>query len=334
MRHLLHSHFILTCLALTVTLPLAAQFEASAVIQYTAEEVGLSFTPTAMNNRRWIVGYSSPPRPMRYRPGVGVEQISEHPGRLWDINDAGTAVGELSVNGDCQEAIVRPAGAPWKRIGRLGGICSEAYAINEAGKVAGGAYILGTGDRPFIYTEAEGMKMLFDQRAIARGINEAGQITGGFSVVSGSPSGFLWDPVQGLTGINTGSILETFVALGIADNGTVAGYYNRRASNDNLATFSLSGGLRILGQSRVFIFPNAVNDRGWIVGRATFGSLERAFLYVYGHGVKDLNLLVNPPLDRLLDAAFDINDRDEILVRTRPSAAFPSRYYILKRVRE
>lgn len=310
--------FICVCLlALANALPLAAQFEASAVIQYTAEEVVLGFTPYAMNNRGWIVGANA----RRYRPGVGTERLSNFSGRLTDINDAGTAVGYFDLDGH-REAIIRPAGAPWQLLGTLGGRNSYAYAINEAGQVVGTAQNGRGEERPFLYTAAEGMKMLFDQTSSPWGINENGQVAGRLS--------FLWDPIRGLIDVSEppGGTDRFYGVIGISDNGIVAGKYRGK-----LATFSLDNGLRVIGEQNDSLVPKAVNDRGWIVADGALPLLpeRRALLYVYGQGLRDLNTLLVTPLPSPLGYAVDINDRDEILAFSDSSSG--RRYYILKRVR-
>lgn len=116
-----------------------------------------------------------------------------------------------------------------------------------------------------------------------------------------------------------------FRLAGLADNGTVVGKNNGR----KLATFSLTNGLRETGEGYPGdskLLPTAVNDRAWTVGHR----LGKAFLYVYGQGIRDLDTLLVTPLPQSLTHAIDINDRDEILART----SSPARYYILRRVRE
>lgn len=318
------------CIAIGLTVPAAAQFEASAVIQYAAEEIVLGFTPYAMNNRGWIVG-TGERQLMRYRPGIGTEVVVGADGQLLDINDAGTAVGYIAKRVGTSyryEAIIRPAGEPWKRIGTLGGAHSKAYAINEAGQVVGWSQDAGGRDRPFIYTAATGMKMLFNHSGQATGINETGQIIGSFHGPSGF-SGFLWDPVAGLIDIEgQPDVNHNFAAQGIADNGTVAGWHSY-----GLATFSLANGLRRLGDIAgvSMLKPSAVNDRGWIVGcdPCLPNWHPTAFLYVYGQSIRDLNSLLTTPTPRALSYGIDINDRDEILAGTN----LPTQLYILKRVR-
>lgn len=307
---------LLICISLGMSLvvPAAAQVESAAVIQYTAERVPLGFTPTAMNNRGWIVGRSSSNYPMRYRPGVGTEQISDKPGRLYDINDAGTAVGYLELDGR-REAIMRPAGAPWKRLGTLTAGHSIAYAINEAGQIAGVSTLTLEDPHigmPFIYTEAEGMRRFSDYTYYPLSINDAGQIVEMYQ-------GRLWDPVLGTVGLG-------IRACCIARNGTVAGkHYNNR----QLATYSPTNGVRVIGEAipstAKDYFPTAINGRAWITGYR----MGKAFLYVYGQGIRDLDALLVTPLPQPLTHAIGINDRDEILARTSD----PIRYYILKRVR-
>lgn len=313
---------------LAFTLPLAAQFEASAVIQYTAEEIVLGFEPRAMNNRGWIVGATTYPRPMRYRPGVGTEQISERLGWLSDINDAGTAVGALSIDGNTK-AIVRPAGASWAQLGTLGGDTSVAWAINESEQIVGWSLTATRAQRPFIYTTARGMRTLFSgPTGVAASINEMGQACG-WLLGGGS---FLWDPSTGM--INIGEAAGTdrrFAGYQIADNGTVPGKLGR-----DFAIFSVANGLRGVGTltgSTGLAGVSAVNGRGWTVGSdPNYANLNaRAFLYVYGQGMRDLNSLVTTPLAQPLVHAVDINDRDEILAFADGS---PRRYYILRRVRE
>lgn len=319
---MIHHNFRLVSGWLTLLLagPLFGQFSDAAAIQYTFQELHLGMVPVAMNNRGWMAGYGFPHEgshavPMRYRPGVGTERLSDRDGQLYDINDAGTAVGYL-IGSRQHEAMMRPAGGPWQSLGWHEP--SIAYSINEAGNIVG---VLATAERtrkPFLYTPATGIRELTSKNGSAFSVNESGQILGKYEGRRGT---FVWDPANGFHTIEIdGAIALDFDAFGIADNGTVGGSYK-----NHFATYSLATGVRLAGPRAS---ANAINDRGWMVGADYSGT---AFLYVYGQSVMDLNTLT-PGVPARLTGAIDINDRDEILAWSGNLFAAP-RYFLLRRVR-
>lgn len=321
--------------ALTLLLPIAS---AAATIRYSYEDLGdFGSGAVALNNRGWITGSSFIDGryvPVRYRPGIGLEQLSRTNGIGTDVNDAGTVVGYLFHN-YIANAIVRPAGQAWEDLGTLGGKSSEAHAINEAGQIVGRSGT-GTGNaHAFLYSDEGGMVdlgTLGGTDSWAFEINESGQILGKsrFSPTSHESHTFLYDPVLGMVDIDAQIGRRFFIYQGtggLADNGTVAGVVA-----DRVAVFSLSTGLRKLGTlGGPYSKPVAINDRGWVVGDSTTGSSMgmRPFLYVYGRGLMELNSLIEgAPIG--LDRAIDINDRDQILARNGTTG----HYYLLTRIRE
>lgn len=293
----------------------------AATITYSYQDLGvLPFTPAAVNNRGWIAGtgYVGPGplnmRPFRYRPGVGSEQLSDRPGVATDVNDAGTIGGYLLAlyHGYSRwHASLRPAGEPWERIGP---ISENTYvrSLNEAGQA-----VVNFTSRASLYTPGSGLQLLDTLGGtvnLAYSINELGQVLG-MSYVTGvhDQHTFLWDPFAGLTDITAlaDPVNEDFEGLMLSDSGIVMGRTER-----GMAVYSPSLGLRRPEGLGGAAGGRAINDRGWVVGESSLSktntSVTRAFLYVYGRGITDLNALT-PGLDTVLKTAIDINDRDQIL---------------------
>lgn len=334
------------CSLVILLLPCASY---AATIRYSYVDLGgvhNNFRVWGMNNRGWVVGTNEFDYPVRYRPGIGWEQISGVKGALYDVNSAGTAVGELH-RAVGWHAIVRPKGEPWTDIGTLGGPYSWASAISDSGQVVGLAD--GAGGRyAFSYTESGGMVNLGNivggKTSQAFDVNESGQVLGMRETESGDVEVFLYDPVSGTTVANgltywaTLNLSDTGLAVGtVVDRSIVApwGYDNSRA-----ATFSPTEGLRKLGTlGGSYSYAAGTNDRGWVVGKSQeegyiFGG-DHAFLYISGRGMMDLNDLVDKPGVEF-DAAIDINDHDQILARGYPLTGHDGRghYYLLSRIHE
>lgn len=296
----------------------------AATISYSYQRVNVGFGGlTAMNNRGWIVGTGAGGRPYRYRPGIGAERLSNNPGYPADINDAGTVVGFLR-RGEHYKAIVRPAGEAWTDIGTLGGNESFARAINEAGQVVGSSIMSDGSTHAFLYSEADGMMdlgTLGGANSSADEINESGQILGHSETAEGELHSFLYTPGVGMVDL-TELVSESFNGLSLSDNGVIAGFLGGR-----FAVYSPTFGIRTPGV--ILDYRWSINDRGWVVGS---DPNFRAFLYVYGQGIMDVNSFVSG-LSTTLSQAFDINDRDQILAGGR-NAEGVSGFYILSRIRE
>jgi probable HAF family extracellular repeat protein len=151
---------------------------------------------------------------------------------------------------------------------------SEAWDINDAGQVVGGAQTSAGYTHAFLYygggmTDLGALVPYGDSSANA--INNLGQVVGDAAPNAGTPShAFLY---------SAGSMV---------DLGTLAG-------DDSGASFA-----------------KGINDAGWVVGNAWTGSAVHAFLYD-GAGMVDLNDLIDPSLGWTLQNAEAINNGGQIV---------------------
>jgi probable HAF family extracellular repeat protein len=104
-------------------------------------------------------------------------------------------------------------------LGTLGGLSSEAQAINNLGQVVGYSTNVAGQERAFLWTKAGGMRdlgTLGGTWAKAWDINDAGQVVGQTAGADGLFHAFLWTEADGMRDIGLGG------AYGIAANGDVA----------------------------------------------------------------------------------------------------------------
>lgn len=308
----------------------------AASILYSYQDLGV-WQPNALNNRGWAVGTGQstpegPQRPVRYRPGIGLEFISGLPGELSDINDAGTAIGWLGRNGF--NAIVRPTGQPWT-VPNSGADLQNFIKINEAGQIAGeqsdGPSF--TIRKAMVYSTELGLVDIHPPEASRHSstadINEAGQaLVWTYGAVFRS---FVYDvETENMTDLTPFVSAVTgdpwFIGAAINDAGVVAGRTGKTGSP--LVLYDPEEGVRRIGRIGDFIVPNAINNRNWVVGGYGESNRSGAFLYVRGHGIRNLEELIIGEGLRLRDAV-DINDRGQILVH-----GYDNHAYLLNRVFE
>ncbi|WKB55393.1 PEP-CTERM sorting domain-containing protein [Eleftheria terrae] len=236
-----------------------------------------------------------------------------------DINSRGQVAGAY-VDGSSFEA-GQPArfeqGQP-QTLGTYG----WASAINERGQVAGTlSGQPGSHHRAFVHDE-QGMRMLgvlgeapdpYYTTSEARDLNDNGQVVGLSSTTSGDNHAFLYE---------NGSMRDLgtlggrwSVADGISNNGRITG--SAALADDSYHAFLSDGGalhdLGTLGGG--YSWGEAVNARGQVVGWSDVynENLDRAFLFDDGQMV-DLNSLLDATgRGWTLTAAYDINDRGQIV---------------------
>ncbi|SFH34424.1 PEP-CTERM protein-sorting domain-containing protein [Nitrosospira sp. Nsp14] len=131
-------------------------------------------------------------------------------------------------------------------LGTLGGTSSWAYAINDAGQVAGGAYFPGDANGHAILWNGSTLKdlgTLGGGSSEAFAINDSGQVTGWAATTDGAQHAALWN---GTTVTDLNSFLDTSTVN--------AGW--------------------------VLTVANGINDHGWIVGDAhnSKSGVDHAFL--------------------------------------------------------
>jgi len=173
-------------------------------------------------------------------------------------------------------------------LGTLAGASnSEAFAINDAGQVAGDSQVDGDAHRPALFTDG-GVKDLgisaknSDTLKTAYGINAEGMIVGRYDTDSGSTHGFLFS-ANHLTDLGTlgGGNSE---ALGINRRGIIVG--DSETTDGYTRAFIYKGtSMQDLGTLSGFTKTSdarAINNRGQIVGESDSDTQKRAFVYTDG----------------------------------------------------
>jgi probable HAF family extracellular repeat protein len=254
--------------------------------------------------------------------------------RAFDINNQGQVVGYSRTSGTAtanDRAFLWDSVNGMQSLSGLPNYASHAYAINDAGQIAGD-YRAGSAAesaRAFRWTDGsvQNLGNLSGEpghTSTGRGINESGQVAGYGNTADGA-RGALWGSgaVQQLPVLPGKS---TSHAYDMNDNGLVVGQSGNRAFIYDGTTMTSLGTLPggFFGASSI---AYAVNDNGWVVGRSegsdTFG---QAFLWngTTMEGLGDL------PNGYFLSSAYDVNNRGQVVGvgSITASAATASRAFI------
>jgi probable HAF family extracellular repeat protein len=240
------------------------------------------------------------------------------------INEAGQVVGSQGSLQAARAMLWTPGGAV-QDIGTLGGASSWAYAINNAGQVAG-ASITAAGDKhAFLWTPGEGMRDLGTfgggRTSIARGINDRGEVVGEVTVLPAEPlfiaahRAFRWTPALGMQDLgDLGGGLTSSIAFDINNAGQVVG---RGYPTDRVVLpptdpeyyshaflWTPGQGMRDLGGGGIAL---AINDAGTVVGRVVYG---HGFRWTQAEGMRNLGAF-GPRGDSSM--AYGINEAGQIV---------------------
>jgi probable HAF family extracellular repeat protein len=170
-----------------------------------------------------------------------------------------------------------------KDLGTLGGGSSEAYGINDSGRVIGGSNTSSGERHAFLYENGQmkDLGTLGGGYSQATAINNSGQVVGQSSTSSGEVHAFLYDNTNGMIDLGTlgGSASmgnASSSAWDINNSGQVVGEAYT-SSGERHAFLYEDGQMKDLGTlgGTTMSIANAINDSGQVVG--TSGS--RAFLY-------------------------------------------------------
>lgn len=218
---------------------------------------------------------------------------------MQDLNDRGEATGWAWRSG-------APRAVRWfqgmvQDLGTLGGGASEAYAINEAGAIAGKAQLASGAYHAFLWDPAGGMLDLgtlpSGGQTMAYGLNDAGEVVGGSIPPWLLTMAWRWSPSTGIVALGTlGGCCSD--ARAINDAGVIAGGANNQV--DVPRAMRVVGGvmedLGTLARGNMS-FAHDINQGGWIAGLSymtgdPFQDFKHAFLWDPGLGtMADLGTL-------------------------------------------
>jgi len=238
------------------------------------------------------------------------------------INNLGQVVGAMSV-GDSYHAFVH-AGASVTDLGTFGGEGSTAFAINDAGQVAGTSYSYSdTPTRGFLYSSGTMSAIQTAGSTYAYGINNGGTVVGGMTV--STPDGdvqhaYTWTG-SGFTDLGTLAIGDGSRAFAINGRGEVVGAaantFNGAPNFPENPFLYRNGTMSDMGNlGGIWSGATSINDRGQVVGFSgtslggDFPEIYPQSAFLYEDGVmRDLGGLAPNRNSR----ASDINNLGQIV---------------------
>ena len=246
------------------------------------------------------------------------------------INESGQVVGYTNGSQYSRAFLYDENAATKTRdLGTLGGNTSQAFAINDSGKVVGTSDNGTSGYlRPFLYDENAATKMkdlgtLGGNYGFARDINNSDQIVGSAVTTDGPERAFLYDENTATKMKDLGTLGggNYSWATGINDSGQVVGHSYTSGGGvfgihaflyDENATTKMKDLGTLWGGN--YSYAYGINSSGQVVGYSyTSGNAsKRAFLYKDGQ-ITDLNELIPADSGWVLHNAYEINDYGQIV---------------------
>lgn len=315
--------------ALSVTISAEAQYN----IQALGSLSGQGSLAYGLNSNGMVVGQS-----FNAVTGVneavvwnnGAIQSLGFQGLARDVNNSGTVVGETasaSLFGPNGRAFSWSSGI-YNDLGDLGGSHAGAYAINDAGTIAGFSFTEPNDDGgPEVYYShafkiqdgtMSDLGTVSDPLGYSRGhgLNDANEVAGRASLVKfqgGQKHTAFWDDTGDITSIIGPGIYST--AQDINNNGLMVGNgYN--ASSRMMGAVTKDGVTELIGtfggtESRLF----SVNDDDVMVGFARNGDASQSALVSFdGENIIDLETLVTNMYGwDSLEIAYAINNSGDIV---------------------
>jgi probable HAF family extracellular repeat protein len=306
--------------------------------------------PSCLNNSAQVSGYAQGPQhAFLYTDSSGVMQdlgTLPAPYNVWSdafgINDAGQVVGRcasstwgvyhvfLSGPGGFSEIGPPPVGPPPAPD-------ASYHAQALTGGKAAGWWKAGTTTRACTYENGE-VRSLFDSPPFseAYGLNTAGDVVGRAGGGSDTCQGFLYSGGSpNLLGTLPAPFNSDSIAIAINAAGQVVGNsYKFTPHVPRAFLWTSNGGIQDLGTLPAPLDyateAKGINAAGQVVGTSKPGSgPTHAFLYS-GGVMSDLNsLVVNLPEDFIVQEAFGINDRGQIIASAYNSSYTKYHNYLL-----
>ncbi len=197
-------------------------------------------------------------------------------------------------------------------LGTLGGVNSQARAVNESAQVVGFSERTSGYKHAFIWDAAGGMQDLGQiggDYTSAYDINESGQVVGEGYSAGFALRAFIWDVTNGIRDLNLPQGTNTW-AYGLNDTTQIIGLYDVTNSYISNGGTTLTN-LGTLGHST---FAQAVNNSGHVVGYSDVlpsptAHRSRAFRWTSAKALQNLGALAGDTSSK----AFDINTQGQIV---------------------
>ena len=242
---------------------------------------------------------------------VAITREPGQPGRF--VRQISKSSNQQIVKSSPSSLILHPSSFAYRLVdlGTLGGTCSMAYAINDAGQIVGEADLANGDTHAFLYADGrmKDLGTLKSGKSCAFGINAAGHVVGSsgldddsraFLFVGGvmKDLGSLGGRVNGANGINAA--------------GQIVGASHNAHGVSRAFLYTSGGGMKDLGAlagPKGVSCATAINTVGHIVGYSeTKDGGMHAFLFTPGDGMKDLGTFGGDK-----SQAFQLNDMDQIV---------------------
>ncbi|MCM5679565.1 PEP-CTERM sorting domain-containing protein [Schlegelella sp. S2-27] len=326
------------------------QASAAAAPRYTADVIGESgprAIGSALNEEGQVTGW------LEAGPGsaqqafvwgrqtglLGLGTLGGTSSMARDINDRGQIVGSYQLANGRSHAFIYDQGAV-RALDTPGALSSWANGINAGGQMTGTVELADGVPRPFVH-DGSTMQIVdgTDCCHRANAINDLGDIVGSSQAsVWSYPNAFAYRGGQ-FTNLGTlpGGMMSWAYdinnrgqVVGTAEYGDLFGFIWNPESQQMHRIDSFEAG--VLTRSAM-----AINEHGDVVGRLTDHSGARDGAYLLSDGkVVDLQGLLDPTVSArwVLNDAYDINDRGQILVSAYDPSSWDYRTLLLTPVPE
>lgn len=171
------------------------------------------------------------------------------------------------------------------------------------------------GLRAAIWT-SEGGLMMIDPGGVAScgyGLNNMGEIVGCYWTSAKKPKAFLWSAERGVVDLSKQIGTDVAFAKDVNDRGIIVGQLGSEEFGQAFCWDPVNGLCILDNAGANSSCANGINDRGLIVGHYEYQGRMHACLWTDSNSRIDLNELLPPGSQWELQAAWAINDRDQVV---------------------